>query len=51
MKNDRPLSGYRVVELSTFMAAPSCGRLMADWGAEVIKVEANAGDPWRYFAG
>jgi crotonobetainyl-CoA:carnitine CoA-transferase CaiB-like acyl-CoA transferase len=49
MQNSKPLSGYRVVELSTFMAAPSCGRLMADWGAEVIKVEAHAGDPWRFF--
>lgn len=49
MDNEKPLSGYRVVELSTFMAAPSCGRLLADWGAEVIKVETPGGDAFRYF--
>jgi len=49
MSQSKPLSGYRVVELATFMAAPSCGRLLADWGADVIKVEAGVGDPFRYF--
>ena len=45
----RPLAGYKVVELSTYVAAPSCGRLFADWGADVIKVEAASGDAWRTF--
>ena len=44
---DRPLSGVKVVELASFVAAPSCGRLLADLGAEVIKVEAPSGDMWR----
>ena len=42
-----PLEGVRVVELASFVAVPSCGRLLADQGAEVIKIEALAGDPWR----
>lgn len=42
-----PLQGYRVVDLSTHLAVPTAGRLMADWGAEVIKVESFGGDEWR----
>lgn len=49
MNSNKPLDGYRVVELATFMAAPSCGRLLSDWGADVIKVELVRGDPWRHF--
>jgi len=45
--DNRPLSGIRVVELATFVAATSCGRLLADLGAEVIKVESPSGDGWR----
>ena len=43
----KPLEGVRVIELSTFVAAPVCGRMMADMGAEVIKVESPSGDGWR----
>lgn len=43
----RPLEGVNVVELATFIAAPSCGRYLADLGAHVIKVEAPSGDPYR----
>ncbi|MEE9277983.1 MAG: CoA transferase, partial [Dehalococcoidia bacterium] len=43
-----PLDGVRVVELAIFIAGPSIGMLLADWGAEVIKIEAPEGDPWRY---
>jgi crotonobetainyl-CoA:carnitine CoA-transferase CaiB-like acyl-CoA transferase len=49
MSNAKPLNGYRVVELSTFVAAPSCARLLGEWGADVIKVETPAGDAFRPF--
>lgn len=42
-----PLSGIKVVELAAFVAAPVTGRILADLGAEVIKVESPAGDGWR----
>jgi crotonobetainyl-CoA:carnitine CoA-transferase CaiB-like acyl-CoA transferase len=41
------LEGIRVVDLSTFLAAPSCGRILANMGAEVIHVEAPRGDDVR----
>ena len=41
------LSDLRVVELGVWVAAPSAAALLADWGADVIKVEAPAGDPMR----
>jgi len=34
-----PLAGLRVIELGRFIAAPYCGQLFADGGADVIKVE------------
>ncbi len=42
-----PLDGIRVVEIASFAAAPTAGAIMADLGAEVIKVEAIGGDPIR----
>lgn len=42
-----PLSGFRVIELSTYVAAPSCARMLGDWGASVIKVEPLTGDIYR----
>jgi len=44
----RPLEGYRVVELGIWVAAPAAAAIMADWGADVVKVEAPGGDPNRY---
>ena len=42
-----PLAGYRVLELGSTVAGPFCGRLFADFGAGVIKVELPDGDPVR----
>lgn len=42
-----PLAGYRVLELGSTVAGPFCGRLFADFGAEVIKVEPAEGDAVR----
>ncbi|MFC6063296.1 CaiB/BaiF CoA transferase family protein [Streptomyces ochraceiscleroticus] len=50
-----PLAGLRVLELGNFIAAPSAGRLMADFGADVIKVERPLGGDelrrWRLHEG
>jgi len=42
-----PLEGIRVVELGLWVAGPSAGAVMADWGAEVVKIEPPDGDPFR----
>ena len=45
-----PLSGIRVIELAHIMAGPCCGLMLADMGADVIKLEkAPAGDDSRRF--
>ena len=42
------LEGFRVVELGVWIAGPAAAGMMADWGADVIKVESASGDPQRH---
>ena len=46
----KALEGIKVVELATFIAVPTVGKFFADQGAEVIKIEAKSGDPYRFAA-
>ena len=45
-----PLEGVRVIDQTTIVVGPICGRTLADYGADVIKVEAPAGDLLRTMA-
>src|SRR4051794_13480356 len=42
-----PLTGLKILEIGHYIAAPFCTRVLADLGAEVIKVEPPGGDPFR----
>jgi len=42
-----PLAGLRVLDISSFIAAPAAAVVLGDWGADVIKVEGPDGDPNR----
>lgn len=44
-----PLEGIRVVELGVWVAGPAAGGILADWGADVVKIEPPDGDPARAF--
>jgi crotonobetainyl-CoA:carnitine CoA-transferase CaiB-like acyl-CoA transferase len=46
-RNAAPLSGVRVIEIGRFAAGPACATVLADWGADVIKIEPPGGDPAR----
>ena len=46
-----PMSGVRVVEIGVWVAGPAAGGVLADWGADVVKIEPpGIGDPARTFA-
>lgn len=45
-----PLDGIRVIELGVWVAGPAAGGVLADWGADVVKIEPPTGDPARTFA-
>jgi crotonobetainyl-CoA:carnitine CoA-transferase CaiB-like acyl-CoA transferase len=42
-----PLAGYRILDMTTFLSGPFCTQILADLGAEVVKLEAPAGDSSR----
>ena len=44
---EAPLKGIRVVEVANYLAIPSCAAMMADMGADVIKIETLEGDTFR----
>ena len=49
MKNSKPLDGIKIVEISTIITASLATMMLADQGAEVIKIEQSGiGDPMRY---
>jgi crotonobetainyl-CoA:carnitine CoA-transferase CaiB-like acyl-CoA transferase len=44
-----PMEGVKVVELGVWVAGPAAGGILADWGADVVKIEPPTGDPARMF--
>lgn len=47
----QPLAGLRVVEFTHMVMGPTCGMVLADMGAEVVKVEPTGGDRTRHLLG
>ena len=45
-----PLAGVKVIELGLWLAGPACATILADWGADVVKIEPLDGDPFRGLA-
>ena len=45
-----PMNGVNVVEMGVWVAGPAAGVILADWGADVLKIEPpGVGDPGRLF--
>ncbi len=51
VSNGLPLSGIRVIEFTHMVMGPTCGMILADLGAEVIKIEPPGGDKTRKLPG
>src|SRR5258705_10795889 len=51
MSGDFLLAGVRVIDAASFIAAPVATTIMADLGADVIKIEPPDGDPYRHRTG
>src|SRR5437660_12097028 len=49
-REENAFSGVRVVELAQWVFVPVAGALLADWGADVIRIERLEGDPYRALA-
>ena len=49
--NGLPLDGVRVIEFTHMVMGPTCGMILADLGAEVIKIEPPGGDKTRKLPG
>ncbi len=50
MESSKPLSGVRVLDIASFIAAPFAATIMSEFGADVVKVEhPDGGDPWRRY--
>lgn len=49
--NPLPLAGVRVIEFTHMVMGPTCGMILADLGAEVIKIEPPGGDKTRKLPG
>ena len=45
--SSRPFEGLKVIDCASFIAAPAAATTLADFGADVIKIESPEGDPYR----
>ena len=48
MRDPKPLAAPKVIEFAQWVAGPAAGGVLADWGADVIKVEPPGGEPMRH---